>query len=341
MRTATLFTLFVIFITQGAIAGDDYNRAEEFKARELLLIGYVESPESIAELTASNAEKYKADIALYNANIQAAFKEHWADKPQSFKLQPEAVSLTAEELLNYVVLTSDIKEIEGIEFFVFTLNTIYFETNRKGVKSYLDDTRSFRVSLENTVPTKADFLFLITKLKMYFKEEPAFDRANLEELLASKTLLVNAESTEMSEAEIKEVYPFPFKFSSTEEVFAAANNRDANTLYMKMDIEFRESMELINFMIIECETGRIISRCHITGLTKVTLNESSNHHQAMQAYFDAEAGRPNSFIGTGYGHVGAEIATLYLKKAELKATQFKYFCSEKKQLKAFKNLVIY
>jgi len=32
---------------------------------------------------------------------------------------------------------------------------------------------------------------------------------------------------------------------------------------------------MVNFMIIDCETGKILSRCHITGLTKVSMNMPS------------------------------------------------------------------
>ena len=95
-------------------------------------------------------------------------------------------------------------------------------------------------------------------------------------------------------------------------------------------------------MIIDCETGKIISRCHITGLSKISFNSpSNNHHMKNQSFYNESLGQVSSYAGTGYGHVGDEILRLYTAKAQLKKTQLKYLSSESKQFGSFKNLMIY
>ena len=75
--------------------------------------------------------------------------------------------------------------------FVYKLNTVYSETNKKGKTTFDCDVREFRVNIRNEVPSKADLLYLITNLKIYFNQEKEFDREGLESTLAKKTLLLN------------------------------------------------------------------------------------------------------------------------------------------------------
>ena len=110
------------------------------------------------------------------------------------------------------------------------------------------------------------------------------------------------------------------------------------SLYIKLDIEYRGDMAIVNFMIIDCESGKILSRCNLGGLTKVTLNLPSERHYKNQHYIN-QSMKPthevyvSHYSGTGFGHVGPEIATLYRKKAKLQKVQFKQMSSQAAQLK--------
>ena len=345
MKKINLITLILLFVTQISIANEEYSRNDEFAKRKLLLVLYEEDATTIQELTKkgdNNAlEKYKLDIKKYNDNIQSSFKEYWGDKPQEAITMSSAQLLKNEELEKFTIITSEIESKENIEFFVFTLNFIYSTTNKKGVKKYFYDTRDFKVSLQSEVPTKADFLFLTTKLKIYFGLEKEFDRTGLEKFLAKKTLLIDKDITSMSSAEIKEAYSFPFKVLKSEQISELVDQNDKNSLYFKLDIDYIDKMTLINFMIIDCETGKIISRCNLSGLTKVSWNMPSEHHKKNLAFYNPKDGNVNTYPGTGYGHVGAEIMRIYTKQATLKKTQLTYLSSEKKQFNSFKKLMLY
>ena len=122
----------------------------------------------------------------------------------------------------------------------------------------------------------------------------------------------------MTEAEIKENYNFPFKISTSDDIFTLAEKKDKNSLYLKIGILYKGDIPLINFMIIDCETGKTLSRCHMGGLTKVSFNAPSNNHLKNQAFFNESLGRPNHYYGTGLGLIGPEIARIYTKKYALK-----------------------
>lgn len=248
----------------------------------------------------------------------------------------QAQNLKAEELLKYNVLTSGIEVVEKIEFFVFTLNTVSVEVKKNGKKVYSINKEKFKVNIQNEVPSMADVLFLTTKLKMYFGEEKVFDQNNLEELLASKTLLLIPEGLNLKKGvDVSELYRFPFKLATADEIFKLAEVRDVNTLYIKLDIEHKGDMTLIEFMIIDAENGNIVARCNLGGLGKVSLNLPSSRHLKNQSFATSSKSgvSVSPYSGTGFGHVGKELARLYTKKAKLQKAQFKVMSSQSIQLK--------
>lgn len=170
-------------------------------------------------------------------------------------------------------------------------------------------------------PPRPDLFFLISNMKIYFKIEKEFDREQLEEVLAKKTLLLDTASVQKTDKEVKEDYSFPFKLASSEEIFNLAENKDKNSLYIKLGLEYKgksaqTKMIIVNFMIIDCETGKILSRCGITGL-----------------------GCINWAIPIGMDYYYA--VRLYTSKAKLKGLQLRWMSSKKKQLKFFKQLTLY
>ena len=347
MKKITLFTIILILTARIGFAGNDFNIDTEFPKRKLLIVLAEEDPARILELTkggkTEDITKYKESIKKYNENLQFAFKEYWKDKPTDFVLESKVQPIKCEELTSISVLTSQVRTIEGLDFYVYTLNTVYSETNKKGKIKYYSDARNFRVNLQNEIPSKADLMFLISSMKIYFKIEKAFDREQLEETLAKKTLLLNKESVQLTDAEIKEEFAFPYKLVSPDEIFNMAEKNDANSLYLKLGLEYVDKMGLvINFMVIDCGTGKILSRSRLVGLTKVSWNMPSPNSMKNQQFFDESMGY-NTFTPyiSGIGFVGKEIARLYTAKAKLKSLNLRHMSSEKKQSSYFKNLMLY
>jgi hypothetical protein len=340
MKMKGLLSILLVSIAQIAFGGEKFNLKEEFSKRELLVLKYDAELDVIAEFKESGdtegLKKYESEINRVNENLENGFKEFWSTKQQSSMTWKSAVGLTEVDLLKYSVLSSGIEVVEKIEFFVFTLNTVYAEVKKNGKKVYKIHKKTFKINIQNTVPSMADILFLTTKMKMYFGEKNVFDQTKLEELLASKTLLLHQDGLKIKEGfDIGEFYKFPFKISTTKEIFELAEKRDNKSLYIKLDVEYKGDMAVINFMIIDCESGEIVSRCNLGGLGKVTVNLPSNRHLMNQSFVHTNGSSVSVFpySGTGYGHVGQVITTLYTKKAKLQKVQFKVMSSQSTQIK--------
>lgn len=163
MKKLNLFTIILTLSAQIGFAKNKFNVFNEFPKRKIMLVLSEEDPTTIKEITKSgkpgDMEKYKSNIKKYNENLQFAFNEYWKDKPHDFISESKVPSIKNEELINLSVLSSKIKTLEGVVFYVYTLNTAYSETNKKGKIKYSADTRIFKVSLQNEIPSKAGFIF--------------------------------------------------------------------------------------------------------------------------------------------------------------------------------------
>lgn len=310
----------------------------EFSKRKMIVVLYDEDSEN-------------ANAKAYNDILKTSFGEYWSDLQSEYKSQKEVDEMSHESLIDYSVLTMSTAEFEGVDFFLYNLNFAYVETNKKGKTSNELASRSFKVNIMNEFPQKSDLRYLITNMKIYFGVDSQFDRTQLEEVLAEKTLYIDKGFLSIEESEIKEIYPFPFKVVSTEEIFELAEKNDPNSIYFRLSIEKRmqgqKSVEMVDFLFVDCETGKTMARCNLSGLTKVSLNapsEAHNNRKAEQkANSDYLAGFRSNPIYTGPrggSFVGEELARIYTAKAKLKPTQFKYMCSEKKQ-SGFNPLMLY
>jgi len=331
--------LLLLIVTKVGLAKNSFDRQGEFNNRKLMIVLYEEQSSILEELEGNEEalNKYKESIKTYNKNIQEVFKNNWSNKEQEFMFQSKIETLSNEELITSAILTTQIKSIEKVKFFVFTINMVYAIEGKKGTK-HLCDTREFNVNLQDVIPSKSDLFYLVTKIKMYFDVEKVFDRSNLTSLLTSKTLLIDEGYTDLKSSEISEFYKFPFKISTSEEISKLANTTDKNSLYLKLDID---SKSMINFIMIECETGRIIARCSLSGVNKVSFNSPSNNHMKLQSFYNPKTASPNPYIGNGMGLIGKEILRLYTKQAKLKKLELIFISTEKKQVKYFSPLMIY
>lgn len=312
-----------------------------FENREFIVVLQEENIEYIEKLTKSNKideiAQYKNNIKEYNENITKAFKDEWKESSVEFLLTSAVEAYTLDQLANSLVLNSERVELEKVNFLMFNIAEGPFLSDKK--KKTINPTKNylFKISLENDVPSYADFILLISKIKIYFNFQKPFDRNKLESMLASKKLIID-KAVDLSKEDVKSSYPFPFEFKTTEEILKLKNERDDNSIYVKLDVA-NGSDGLVNFLLIESKTGLILARCHITGLVKVSYNSPSEKHQKNY----------NSGSNCSYcpppclycNQNGKEIFRLYTAKAKLKKTQLVYMSSTKKQLKWFPSLMIY
>lgn len=345
MKNLTFLSIYFLLFVQLSLAGNDFNIRTEFPNRKLIVVLQEEDPDDIAEITKSGNSnellKYKSDIELYNENVKNAFKEFWGDKSIEFLTHTAIEAISNDEMLNNTVLTLDYKEQEGVDFFVFTLKSMYSEINKKGEKKYEINETPFKINIQNEVPSKSDLFYLISNMKIYLGIDKQYDRSGLNDLLSKKTLLINKESCSMSASDIKEEYPYPFKLCTTEEILELAEKNDINYVYFRLGIERRQDKQFVDFIMVDCETGKQLSRCNLSGITKVSINGISEHHKNNDKI---EKARRENKIYTGPrggSFVGEEMARVYTAKAKLKGAQLRLMSSGEKQLKNFSSLMLY
>ncbi|MBU0765566.1 MAG: hypothetical protein KJ607_12090 [Bacteroidetes bacterium] len=353
-RTRVSFVVFCFSFLIGTAYS--INVKEEFPKRKMIVVLYEEDTAHTEDLIkngkAEEAENYKANIQKYNETLKTGFNEYWNDLQPEFKSQDEVETMTHADLVNYSVLTMTTGADEGVDFFIYKLYFAWIKTNKKGKTSDELTSSSFKVNIQSEFPTKTDLRYIITNMKIYFGIESQFQRDQLEEVLAEKTLYIDEGCLAITEAEIKAVYKFPYKIASSEEIFELTEKNDPQSLYLRLGIETRnqgggKTARFVDFIIVDCESGKSMARCSLSGLTKVSLNMPSEHHQnqqaEQQALRDYQSGRRSNPVYTGPrggSFVGKEIARIYTAKAKLKKAQLDYMSSEKKQ-GSFNPLMLY
>ncbi len=309
---------------------------DEFKSKKLMIALLAEDQEQIEKLKTNEKsdelDAYRNNIKNYNENITKAFTNSW--KETSFELMSEkdlaSVNLN-EKAEGWVFLLPGRKQLEGVSFMTYKATMVY----QKGKKSELFE-KEFKVSLRNGMPDEGDFYLLMYKMKVFFNLQKEFNREQLDEIFAAKTLYVDTALTALTKEEFKENYPFPFMYTGGEEVAQQAKTRAKNSLYFKTDV----LGDKINLMIVDAETASIISRCTLSGLTKVAVkmpdnkfgNNSSLRFGGKQLVLD---------FCTACAFANMEILRLYTAKAKVKKDMLKYLADEKKQIKFFTPLIIY
>lgn len=333
-------SFLVIFITN--CLADEFSFSDEFKKRKLLVALQENNPKTIDALTKKGKlkeiEQYKANVKLDNEITKKVFGELWKDTPIEFILESKIPTLTEEELSKSSIMLHEAASTEGIEFMYYNVTIFNIVTNKKGEKNYQKHDGFYKVSLEDDVVSYGDLVFLIKKMRTLLGFESQFEQEQLNTKLASKTLLIDKESCELTEEEIKSNYDFPFKLVSKQQILDAKNKKDSKTLYTKVD--YYSTMP--NFLIVDCENGQIISRSSIAGLTKVTFNGPSgsfNPDGQLATVSEKSANRITYNSCSTCGISGGEIFRLYTAKAKLKKAVLRVLNNQKQQLKFYSNLV--
>lgn len=215
---------------------------------------------------------------IYNDNVSNAFKKSWKDSEVGFITESELAATAQDKKADWVLLVPEKKEMSGLTFMNCKLEMTYM----KG-KKYEDYQKRFKVAVRNEA-SEADIHLLIYKLRVFYALREEFDRGQLKEILASKTLYVDKAMTEMSESDFKADYPFPVVFTGTDEIDGRINSRDAGTLYLKLDANGGS----VNLMIVDAETGAIMSRTENgvskSGFKKAAVGTLSDSIKQAQDY---------------------------------------------------------
>jgi hypothetical protein len=330
--------IIVAASTINCYSNDAFSFKDEFKKRKLIIALQEENPKTIEKLTKKNLIKeidsYKANVKLDNEITQKVFTDLWKETPIEFIPESKIISLSDEELSKSSLMMHEAASDEGIEFMYYNIAIMNTFTDKKGNKSSDKHDKFFKVSLENDVVSFADLLFLLQKMRVLLDYQKQFDQTGLDAKLASKTLLIDKDA-ELSQEEAKDNYDFPFKLVTKQEILDSKNSMDKKTLYTKVDVY----AGVQNFLIVESETGNIIARSTIAGVTKVSFNAPSERHQAQGqlAMAEASGANQNKFVYRGCSTCGSatgqEIFRLYTAKAKLQKAVLRLLNNQKRQIK--------
>ncbi len=305
---------------------------DEFKTRKLMVVLLAENQKAIEKLEgkADEIQSYKANVKAHNENITTAFKNAWKDTELEFITEEE---LNAAELLNktgnVTVIVPGNKEIEKIPFMTYKTFMVYV----KGKELALYE-KEFKISMSGPVPTLGDYYLLMSKMKVFFGIQPDFNvETQLEEKLKNKTLYVDKDLLELTEAEFKEEYPYSFEIKSNDDISALANNRDKNALYIKTDV-YTVPTNLINLLVVEAESGNVIARTNMSGLAKVSMKMPSGRFGSSGG-FKLGGSQLSFFVCTTCGLANMELFRLYTAKPKLKRPMINVLKDAKKQKKHF------
>lgn len=314
-------------------AGDDFSARAEIKKRKLVIVLLEENQESIEKLT---KEGKSAEIASYKQNIQkdneitmASFKEFWKETPLEFITEAKVKDLTPAQLVEMTLISHEAASIEKVEFLMYDVCLGYNETSKKGKTAFDLYHKFFKFSPENEVPSQADLLLLLHKIRVFYDLDKQFDLKTLDAKLAKKTLLIDKDATEMSKEEIKDAYEFPFKLVSAEEIAASKNNRDKGTVYLKLDV-YKDGGQQA-FLLVESETGQVLSRSLMGGITKVSFNYPSSKAYDASGQLTSIDKNMQFRSCISCGMAGGEIFRLYTARAKLKKSVLKVLASQKIQ----------
>lgn len=314
-------------------AGDDFSAATEIKKRKLIVVLLEENPETIDKLTkdgkVSEIDAYKQNIKKDNDITMSSFKEFWKETPLEFIAESKVKDLPQADIAAATLISHEEASIEKVEFLMYDVCLGYTETGKKGKTSFELYHKFFKIAVENDVPSPADLLFLLRKIRVYYDLDVQFDLKTLNDKLAKKTLLIDKESTEMTLAEIKDTYEFPVKLVSADEILASKNSRDKSTVYLKLDVFKNEGQQA--FLLVESETGQILSRSLMGGITKVTINTPSSRGFDATGQYSFADNNAAFRRCSSCGIIGKELIRLYTARAKLKKSVLKVLASQKIQ----------
>jgi hypothetical protein len=333
MKKIFLIGLMLLVTVSNYFASDDFSATAEIKKRKVIVVLLDENQEIIDRLTkeskSSEIDAYRQNLKKDNDITMSSFKEFWKETPLEFISESKVKDLPQAEVAAATLISHEEASIEKVEFLMYDVCIGYSETGKKGRTSFELYHKFFKIAVENEVPSGADILFLLRKIRVYYDLDVQFDLKTLNDKLAKKTLLIDKESTEMTLAEIKDAYEFPVKLVSVDEILTSKNSRDKSTLYLKLDVFKNEGQQA--FLLVESESGQILSRSLMGGITKVTINTPSSRGFDATGQYSFNDNNAAFRRCSNCGIVGEELVRLYTARAKLKKSVLKVLASQKIQ----------
>jgi hypothetical protein len=221
------------------------NEVSEVKGRPLLLMLEEEDPKVISKLSKNSAEleSYKNEIKRVNEELTAIVNKFWSfnDLP-TIKTKTEINKLKGEKNKQYAVLSLNRVKVTSWAkdgAYRYAIDSKVIATMFIDLIENLDKGNPvYYQNLPNVFPTQGDMALGIQMMQNFLqarldgkKRNEISDEANENKsLLVGKTLLIDREDikTGLTQAQIKEAYPYAFKVVSYKEIEDAILERDKN-----------------------------------------------------------------------------------------------------------------
>jgi len=226
------------------------------------------------------------------------------------------------------VLLPGKSEMKNVPFMTYKTSMAYHDGKERNVSEAI-----FKISLRSDVPDEGDFILLMNKMKVYYNIEKEFNLKQLDETLAKKMLYVDNSITEMRSKDFKEAYSFPFEYKQAVEVREKAKQGAKDALYFKADVY----NGIINMMIIDAETGAILSRSLMNGFNK----PASKNNFSSESEINNSGGNFVYKVCSDCALQAGDILKTYNDNVKVKKSVLKDLADEKKQIKYSDPLIIY
>ena len=251
---------------------------EEYRNHTLVLALPSENGEKVAKLQkkqdGAGLAAYREEMKVLGETLERMFNENWTGSKVKVVKESDLGSVNFSEMGNWIFMKCGTAEVSNIEF--LTLKAQLGSGSGPGA----DVGKMFRVSKMGKTANDGDILVLIHKVKVFYGLRKEFDRSQLQEILAAKTLNFSPDQSELNGSEFTKNYRYPFEIVYKETLINKITGKEKGILYLRPDVLEGS----VNLMIIDAENGAIIARTPKTAGTKVkasSLKELSDESKQI------------------------------------------------------------
>jgi hypothetical protein len=250
----------------------------EYRNHTVVLVQPGENSEKVAKFEkkgdGAGLAAYREEMKVLGESLSRMFNENWKDTKVTVVKESELGAVNFSELGNWIFMKAGTSEVSNIDF--LTLDVQAGSGSGPGGAG----GKMFRVSLMDKTANDGDILVLLHKLKIYFNLRKEFDRSKLQELLAARTLNFSPDQSELNGSEFTKSYRYPYEIVYRETLLNKIGRKEKGVLYLRPDV-YNGS---VNLMIVDAETGAILSRTSKTAGIKVkesTIKELSDERKQL------------------------------------------------------------
>ena len=318
------------------------NRSLNSKIHELsnrTLIVIVEEPNRNVEKALKRQpellRRYHEDIKGYNRTMEKVIKEHWTFSYNvEFHSYADMIKRRKEKMEGFAWVEFNKYRSANFGHFSAWDSTTYdstaryakWTTNHNLLRFYLlEETYPiFDQPLPNLVPSEGDLISAIQQTQEYFHHrdlgytlEKYLKKAkgNIPEL-EKKTLLFdgNSLSEEIGDSTIREVYPYPYKIVSWQEIEKAIVNKDEKYAYVALLPRLLGGPDALNerphlngpallrgfqHSILAAEDGRLLTWYNFSPRPKAFNTGWTIGKEQIEKYLEVEEEAPTPTFGSG------------------------------------------